>query len=158
MNLLIARDRLPLGVWSVWSERKGLLLRRRQREQEGRRSEWTEVRQARLDTRSIHGEESVMFSGSIGMELDSEGSIVSTCTESNFEDVTSLIHSSVIFLSARSGSLPQCSTFSSIDIDITIAVVRWISQDFYKYQFSEQLDITQIKNSACNVVNTLTSH
>ena len=121
MNLLIARDRLPLGVWS---ERKGLLLRRRQREQEGRWSEWTEVRQARLDTRSVHGEESVVFSGSIGVELDSEGSIVSTCTESNFEDVTSLIHSSVIFLSARSGSPPQCSTFSSIDIDITIAVVR----------------------------------
>ena len=37
--------------------------------------------EARLDRRSIHGEESVVFSGSIGVELDSEGSIVSTCTE-----------------------------------------------------------------------------
>ena len=35
----------------------------------------------RLDRRHIHGEEfSVAFSRSIGMELDSEGSIVSTCT------------------------------------------------------------------------------
>ena len=52
-----------------------------QREQEGRRSEPTEVRQARLDRRSVHGEESVVFSGSISVELDSEGSIVSTCTK-----------------------------------------------------------------------------
>ena len=37
--------------------------------------------QARLDRQSVHGEESVAFSGSIGVELDSEGSIVSTCTE-----------------------------------------------------------------------------
>ena len=47
----------------------------------GRQSEQTEVRQARLDRRRIHGEESVASSGSIGVELDSEGSIVSTCTE-----------------------------------------------------------------------------
>ena len=40
----------------------------------------TEVRQARLDRR-VHGEESVVFSRSIGVELDSEGCIVSTCTE-----------------------------------------------------------------------------
>ena len=53
----------------------------RQREQEGRRSEWTEVRQARLDRRSVHGEGSVMFNGSIGVDLDSEGFIVSACTE-----------------------------------------------------------------------------
>ena len=38
----------------------------------GRRSERTKVRQARLD-RSIHGEESVTFSGSIGVELNSKG-------------------------------------------------------------------------------------
>ena len=57
------------------------LQRRRQREQEGRQSEWTAVREARLDRRSVHSEESVVFSGSIGVELDSEGSIVSTCTE-----------------------------------------------------------------------------
>ena len=49
-----------------------------QREQEGRPSERAE---ARLDRRSVHGEESVVFSGSIGVELDSEGSIVSACTE-----------------------------------------------------------------------------
>ena len=68
---------------------------RRQREQEGRRSERTEVRQARLDRRSVHIEESVMFSGSIGVELDSEGSIARNIKNLNFEDVTSLIHSSV---------------------------------------------------------------
>ena len=49
---------------------------RRQREQEGRRSERTEVRQARLDRQHVHGEESVVFSGSIGVELDSEGSVM----------------------------------------------------------------------------------
>ena len=54
------------------------LQRRRQREQEGRRSEQTEVRQARLDRRRVHGEESVAISGSIGVELDSDGT---TCTE-----------------------------------------------------------------------------
>ena len=68
---------------------------RRQREQEGRWSERTEVRQARLDRRSVHGEESVVFSRSIGVELDSEGSIARNIKNSNFEDVTSLIHSSV---------------------------------------------------------------
>ena len=41
----------------------------------------TEVRQARLDRRRIHGEESVVFSRFIAVELDSEGSILSTCTE-----------------------------------------------------------------------------
>ena len=40
-----------------------------QREQEGRRSERTEVREARLDRRSIHGEESITISGSIGVKL-----------------------------------------------------------------------------------------
>ena len=48
------------------------LQRWRQSEQEGRRSEWIEVRQARLDRRCVHGEESVAFSGSISVELDSE--------------------------------------------------------------------------------------
>ena len=52
-----------------------------QREQEGKQSERTKVRQARLDRRSVHGEESVVFSGSIGVELDSEGSIMSASTE-----------------------------------------------------------------------------
>ena len=52
-----------------------------QREQGGRWSERTEARQARFDRQHIHGEESVVFSGSISVELDSEGSIVSTCTE-----------------------------------------------------------------------------
>ena len=51
----------------------------------------------RLDKRHVHGEEfSIAFSRSISVELDSEGSIVSTCTL-NFEDVTSLI-SDIIFL------------------------------------------------------------
>ena len=58
------------------------LQRRRQKEQEQRRLEQTEVRQARLDRRHILGEEScVAFSRSISMELDSEGSVMSTCTE-----------------------------------------------------------------------------
>ena len=53
-----------------------------QREQEGRRSERTEVRQARLsDRRRVYGEESVAFSESINVELHSEGSIMSTCTD-----------------------------------------------------------------------------
>ena len=66
MNLLSARDRLHLE-----QEERAIarLQRRRQREQEGRRSEWTEVRQARLDRRSIHSEESVVFNGSIGVKL-----------------------------------------------------------------------------------------
>ena len=74
-NLLSVRDRLRLEQ----EERATARLQcRRQREQEGRQSE---VRQARLDRRSVHGEESVEFSGSIGVELDSEVSIVSACTE-----------------------------------------------------------------------------
>ena len=73
------RDRLHLER----EERATARLQRRcQREQEGRQSEWTEVRQARLDRYLVHGdEESVVFSGSISVELDSEGTIVSTCTE-----------------------------------------------------------------------------
>ena len=51
------------------------------RKQEGRQSEQTEVRQARLDRGRVRGEESVAFSGSISVELHSEGSFVSTCTE-----------------------------------------------------------------------------
>ena len=54
---------------------------RRQKEQEQRQSDWTEVRQARLDRQHVHCEESVAFSKSIGVEIDSEGSIVSTYTE-----------------------------------------------------------------------------
>ena len=57
------------------------LQRRCQREQEGRRSERTKVREARLDRRSVHSEESVVFTRSINVELDSEGSIVPACTE-----------------------------------------------------------------------------
>ena len=46
-----------------------------------------------MDGRHVHGEESsVTFSRSIGVELDSEGSVVSTCTEHlkdlNFEDIS----------------------------------------------------------------------
>ena len=53
----------------------------RQREHVGRRSERTDIRQARLDRQRVYSEESVAFNGSIGVELDSEESIVSTCTE-----------------------------------------------------------------------------
>ena len=71
-----------LQLFNVLCDVSGTRLQRqRQREQEGRRSEGTELRQARLDRQHVHGEESVAFSRSIGMELDSEGSIVSTCTE-----------------------------------------------------------------------------
>ena len=38
-------------------------------------------RKARLDRRCVHSEESVTFSGSISVELHSDGSIMSTCTE-----------------------------------------------------------------------------
>ena len=74
------------AVESTECERKGLLLdcsvgTWHQRQQERRGSERTKVMHARLDRRSVHGEESVIFSGSIGVELDSEGFIVSTCTE-----------------------------------------------------------------------------
>ena len=41
----------------------------------------TLARQAILDRRRVHSEESAAFSGSIGVELDSEGFIVSACTE-----------------------------------------------------------------------------
>ena len=35
----------------------------------GKQSEQTEVREARLDRRSVHGEESITISGSIGVKL-----------------------------------------------------------------------------------------
>ena len=68
----------------VWSERKELLLdcSMCQKEQEQKQSEQTVVKQARLDRRHVHSEKSsVAFSRSIGMELDSEGFIVLTCTQ-----------------------------------------------------------------------------
>ena len=79
INLLSVRDRLRLEREERATARlQGL----HQREQEGiRPSERTEVREAWLDRRSVHSEESVVFSGSIGVELDSEESIVSACTE-----------------------------------------------------------------------------
>ena len=65
MNLS-AQDRLRLDG----EERATARLHRQcQREQEGRRSERTEVREARLDRRSVHGEESITISGSIGVKL-----------------------------------------------------------------------------------------
>ena len=76
--ILGARDRLHLKQEERASAR---LQHQCQSEQEGKQSEQTEVREARLDRRSVHGEESAMFSGSIGVELDSEGSIVSGCTD-----------------------------------------------------------------------------
>ena len=74
-NLLSVRDRLHL---EQEEKATAILQHRRQREQKGKQSE---VRQARLDRRSVHGVESVVFSGSIGVELDSEVSIVSACTK-----------------------------------------------------------------------------
>ena len=59
MNLQSARDRL---------RREQDCRADAKREQERRRSR-TEVRQARLDRRHVHSEESVAFSGSIGVEL-----------------------------------------------------------------------------------------
>ena len=69
-----------------------------------------------MEERRIHGEESVAFSGSVAVELDSEGSIVSTCTE---HYILKMLHHSSTYqlhnipVSARSGLPPQCSTFSS---------------------------------------------
>ena len=79
MNLLSVRDRLHLEG----EERAtGRLQHGRQREQEGRRSEWTEV--SLIDVvytvRSLSHTVSVAFGGFIGVELNSEGSVVSTCT------------------------------------------------------------------------------
>ena len=48
----------------VWSETAALAPKKT-----GRRSEQTEVRQARLERRRVHGEESVAFSGSIGVAV-----------------------------------------------------------------------------------------
>ena len=74
INLLSVRDRLHLE----WEERLLLDCSISTKRQEGRRSEWTEIRQARLDRQCIHSVESVAFSRSISVELDGEGS---TCTE-----------------------------------------------------------------------------
>ena len=73
MNLLSARDRFRLEQ----KERATARLQCwHQREQERTRLERTEVRQARLDRRHVHGEESsVAFGRSISVELYSEGSI-----------------------------------------------------------------------------------
>ena len=99
MNLLSARDRLHLEQ----EERAIARLQHwRQREQEGRRSERTDVRQPRLDRRHVHGKESVAVSGSIGVKLDiySEGpscQLALNIKHSKFEDSTALI-SDIIFL------------------------------------------------------------
>ena len=63
----------------VWSERKGLLLDCSVSAKENRKEDdQSRPRQARLDRRPVHNEESsVTFSRSIGMELDSVRSIVS---------------------------------------------------------------------------------
>ena len=81
-QLLGARDRLHLEQDERATPR---LQHRHQTEQERRRSEQTEVRQARLDRQRAHGEKSsVAFSRSLGVELDSEGSIMSTCAQLEF--------------------------------------------------------------------------
>ena len=51
--------------------------------------------QARLDRQSVHGEESVAFSGSNGVELDRGPlcQLALNIKNSNVEDVTSLISS-----------------------------------------------------------------
>ena len=102
MNLLSVRDRLRLEQ----EERATARLQHwRQREQEWRQSEQTEVRQL---------EQHIELS--IGVELDSEGPIVSTCMEHLACEfwrcyITHQWYN--IPVSACSGSPPQCSTFSS---------------------------------------------
>ena len=115
MNLLSARDRLHLEQEKRATAR---LQRQRQREQERRQSEQTKAKQARLDRRPVHDEEScVAFSRPIGMELDSERSIVPIT-----EFLKMLHHSSVTYVysyipvSACSGFPLQCFTFSSTTI------------------------------------------
>ena len=73
MNLLSARDRLRLE--------RDCSAGTKENRKEGDQSRPRLVRQARLDRRRVHGEESVAFSGSVAVELDSGGSIVSTFTE-----------------------------------------------------------------------------
>ena len=75
---------LPGETDCAWSEKKGLQLDcsigTKDNRSEG--DQQTELRHARLDRRHVHGEKSsVTFSRPIGIELDSEGSIMSTCTE-----------------------------------------------------------------------------
>ena len=78
MNLLNVSEKLRLEQ----EERATARLQHcRQRDQEGRQSEWTEVRQARPDRQRVQCEESVTFSRSIGVELNSKGSIESTCAD-----------------------------------------------------------------------------
>ena len=76
----------------VWSETAASAPKRT-----GRKAiERTEVRDARLDRLSVHGEESVAFSRSIGMELDSSScQLALNIKYSNFEDGMALIPSSV---------------------------------------------------------------
>ena len=103
MNLLSTKDRLHLEQEERTTAR---LQHERQNEQEQRQSEQTEVRQARLDRWHIQGEKSsVAF---ISVELNSEGSIVSTCTEYEFCRcyITHQWHN--ISISACSRLLPQC--------------------------------------------------
>ena len=81
-------------------------------QREGRRSERTEVRQARLDRRSGDSEESVVFSGSISVELDSEGPSCQLVLNIKIWILKMLNHSSThqwlnIPVSARSGFLYQ---------------------------------------------------
>ena len=77
INLLSVRDKLQ-------EERVTARLQRQcQKEQERRRSEPDQDKAglAKFDKRRVHGEKSVTFTRSIGMVLDSEESIMSTCTE-----------------------------------------------------------------------------
>ena len=71
--LLVAiyrKFKLNKRIHQICARARARLQRRRQKEQEQRRSEQTEVRQARLDRRHIQGEESsVAFSRFIGVEL-----------------------------------------------------------------------------------------
>ena len=90
-----------LGMMCLHSPTR-ILRHRCQREQEGRRSERTEVRQARLDRQPVHGEESVAFSGFISVELDSEGPSCQLAVNiKNFEAIcyiTRPLISDIVFL------------------------------------------------------------
>ena len=67
----------------VWSETAAPAPKKKKAGRKAMRADRdvTLARQAILDRRRVHSEESAAFSGSIGVELDSEGFIVSACTE-----------------------------------------------------------------------------
>ena len=132
-----------------WEERATARLQQcqRQREQEGRRSERTEIRQARLNRQRVHGEESsVVLNRSIGVERDPSCQLALNINKLMLHvnlhwTLTSwcyVHHSSVTPISACSGLPPQCSHF--------LVMLSWLV-----YNLSNVLTLADVR---CTVVST----